>query len=159
MRWMCAKWRYPPSSSLIKRQSDEIFVAKSKVLSIAFVFMCLCFLLPQYSHSPISFQPLIIHKQMKTDGSTWLRRTGVCPTAAPQPRPPDRCDELNESKEAAYQVIIGISGALSIASLLCLCLVMPSLYGYVDTMSSFSIQDFKYCEVSHIAMVDLKTHT
>jgi hypothetical protein len=55
-------------------------------------------------------------------------------------------DELNESKEAAYQLIIGISGALSIASLLCLCLVVPSLYGYVDTMSSFSIQDFKYCE-------------
>jgi hypothetical protein len=59
---------------------------------------------------------------------------------------------LNESKEAAYQVIIAISGALSILSLLCLCLVVPSLYSYVDTMSSFSIQDFKHCEVGFLEL-------
>lgn len=67
----------------------------------------------------------------------------------------NRKDQFNESKEAAYQVIIGVSSVLSIVSLLCLCLAIPSMYSYVDTMSSFSIQDFKYCEVGSFRLVIL----
>ncbi|KAI6221133.1 Cuticle collagen dpy-2 [Aphelenchoides besseyi] len=71
----------------------------------------------------------------------------------------DECaEELNETKEAAYQLIIGIAGTLSVLSLLCLCLVVPSMYSYVDTMSLFSVQDFAYCESATADMeVEMET--
>lgn len=90
---------------------------------------------------------------MKADGCSWMPHQRLSNSASTS----NHSDEdLNESKEAAYQLIIGISGALSIASLLCLCLVVPSLYGYVDTISSFSIQDFKYCEVWNVIFLGKK---
>lgn len=54
---------------------------------------------------------------------------------------------LSETKEQAYQLIIAISSVFSIGSLICLCLVIPSMYNYVDTLETFSKQDFLYCEV------------
>lgn len=57
-------------------------------------------------------------------------------------------EDLNEAKESAYQVIIAISGVLSIASFLCLCLIVPSLYNYVQNVAAFSQKDFAYCDVS-----------
>ncbi|KAI6181256.1 Cuticle collagen dpy-2 [Aphelenchoides besseyi] len=71
----------------------------------------------------------------------------------------DECvEELNETKEAAYQLIIGIAGTLSVLSLLCLCLVVPSMYSYVNTMSTFSVQDFAYCESATADMeVEMET--
>ncbi|KAI6175788.1 Col-cuticle-N domain-containing protein [Aphelenchoides bicaudatus] len=88
---------------------------------------------------------------MKADCS-WLPHRRLSNSASTSNASEAQSQNLNESKEAAYQVIIGISGTLSIISLLCLCLVVPSLYSYVDTMSSFSIQDFKYCESANSDM-------
>lgn len=54
---------------------------------------------------------------------------------------------LNKSGETAYYAIIVISSILSIASMLCICLVIPTMFNYVSTVGTFSMQDFSYCEV------------
>ncbi|CAD5230379.1 unnamed protein product [Bursaphelenchus okinawaensis] len=61
-------------------------------------------------------------------------------------------DEYNETKERAYQFVIGVSGIFSVTSMLCLCLVVPSMYNYVDTMGAFNRRDFAYCESTTIDM-------
>lgn len=55
-----------------------------------------------------------------------------------------------EAKENAYQAIIAISGLLSVGSMLCLCIVLPSMYNYVNMIGTFSKQDFSYCEVLYL---------
>ncbi|KHJ88639.1 collagen triple helix repeat protein, partial [Oesophagostomum dentatum] len=51
-----------------------------------------------------------------------------------------------QAREEAYKFIIGISGSLSILSLLTICLVVPSMYNTVDNIGQFSKLDFAYCE-------------
>jgi len=51
-----------------------------------------------------------------------------------------------EPREEAYKWIIAVSGTLSIASLLTLCLVVPSIYSYAESVGTFSRQDFAYCD-------------
>lgn len=55
--------------------------------------------------------------------------------------------DINDAKEHAYQIIIVIAALFSFTSLLCLCLIIPTMYNYVDIMGKFSKQDFAYCEV------------
>ncbi|KAI6234659.1 Cuticle collagen dpy-2 [Aphelenchoides fujianensis] len=89
---------------------------------------------------------------MKTIGkpsTSWLPHRRFSNSGESSIRHHDEADgELNDAKEAAYQMIIGVAGTLSIVSLLCLCLVVPSMYSFVDTMGSFSVQDFAYCEMA-----------
>ena len=59
----------------------------------------------------------------------------------------DELELVNEAKEDAYRFIIVVSGLFSLCSIICLCLIVPSLYSYVDTMGQFGRQDFAYCEV------------
>lgn len=54
--------------------------------------------------------------------------------------------ELHESREGAYRVIITISSLLGISSLLCICVTLPPLYNYMDSIVRFSKRDFDYCE-------------
>lgn len=54
---------------------------------------------------------------------------------------------LNKSGEKAYYAIIVISSVISIISLLCICLIVPTMYNYVTTIGTFSMHDFSYCEV------------
>lgn len=78
--------------------------------------------------------------------------------------------ELHESREGAYRVIITISRSnifhfhicscwlrndmfihlslLGISSLLCICVTLPPLYNYMDSIVRFSKRDFDYCEVN-----------
>ncbi|KAH7717499.1 Cuticle collagen dpy-2 [Aphelenchoides avenae] len=65
---------------------------------------------------------------------------------------PDSDDAISEVKESAYQVIIVIAGIISMVAMLGLCSVVPAMYNYVDTMGSFSQQDFRYCEGSTVDM-------
>uniref|UniRef100_F1L9K8 Cuticle collagen dpy-2 n=1 Tax=Ascaris suum TaxID=6253 RepID=F1L9K8_ASCSU len=58
----------------------------------------------------------------------------------------DRDEILDDRKENAYKWIISISSIFSIASLLTLCLIVPSMYNYIDNIGTFSRQDFAYCE-------------
>ncbi|CAI4222246.1 unnamed protein product [Auanema sp. JU1783] len=55
-------------------------------------------------------------------------------------------ENISESREDAYKVLIGISSSLSIISLLTICMVVPSMYNYVDNMAQYSRQDFAYCQ-------------
>ena len=55
---------------------------------------------------------------------------------------------VNDTKESLYQLVIGGAALISIASLLTLCLVLPSMYNYVNTVSEFGRHDFAYCEVT-----------
>ncbi|EPB73898.1 collagen triple helix repeat protein [Ancylostoma ceylanicum] len=52
----------------------------------------------------------------------------------------------SRTREEAYKFIIGISGSLSVLSLLTICLVVPSMYNLVDNIGQFSKLDFAYCE-------------
>ncbi|KAK0396086.1 hypothetical protein QR680_001558 [Steinernema hermaphroditum] len=58
----------------------------------------------------------------------------------------DDLEILNEQREDAYKVIISFSAILSVFSMLVLCLVVPSMYNYVDNVGQFAKQDFLYCE-------------
>lgn len=61
-----------------------------------------------------------------------------------------------ELKENAYRSIIAISSIFSIGALLCLCILLPSLYGHVNSMAGFARQDFAFCEVNEsINIVDI----
>ncbi|EYC13145.1 hypothetical protein Y032_0045g1292 [Ancylostoma ceylanicum] len=62
-------------------------------------------------------------------------------------------ESLIETREEAYKFIIGISGSLSVLSLLTICLVVPSMYNLVDNIGQFSKLDFAYCES---AMTDME---
>ncbi|CCD65274.1 Cuticle collagen dpy-2 [Caenorhabditis elegans] len=57
-------------------------------------------------------------------------------------------EEYDESREKSYQVLIAVSGVLSITSLLILVLFVPSMYNYVDNISRFSRRDFEFCQAS-----------
>uniref|UniRef100_A0A1I7WXB6 Col_cuticle_N domain-containing protein n=1 Tax=Heterorhabditis bacteriophora TaxID=37862 RepID=A0A1I7WXB6_HETBA len=55
-------------------------------------------------------------------------------------------EAVSEAREDAYKFIICISGSLSVLSLLTICLVVPSMYNFVDSVGQFTKQDFAYCE-------------
>ncbi|KAK6734025.1 hypothetical protein RB195_017661 [Necator americanus] len=55
-------------------------------------------------------------------------------------------EALIEAREEAYKFIIGVSGSLSVLSLLTICLIVPSMYNMVDNIGQFSKLDFAYCE-------------
>ncbi|KHN77156.1 Cuticle collagen dpy-2 [Toxocara canis] len=59
---------------------------------------------------------------------------------------------LDDRRERAYKWIISISSTFSVASLLTLCLVVPSMYSYVDNIGTFTRQDFAYCESATLDM-------
>uniref|UniRef100_A0AC34QYV2 Nematode cuticle collagen N-terminal domain-containing protein n=1 Tax=Panagrolaimus sp. JU765 TaxID=591449 RepID=A0AC34QYV2_9BILA len=61
-------------------------------------------------------------------------------------------DCIDERRESVYQFVIGGASLISIASLLTLCLIMPSLYAYVNNVSEFGRHDFSYCESATLDM-------
>ena len=89
--------------------------------------------------------------------------------------------ELHESREGAYRVIITISRSnifhfhvwsywlrndmfihlslLGISSLLCICVTLPPLYNYMDSIVRFSKRDFDYCEVNFFSALANLWHT
>ncbi|KAK5968338.1 hypothetical protein GCK32_005057 [Trichostrongylus colubriformis] len=66
------------------------------------------------------------------------------------PRPsgsnPPHEEGFFEAREEAYKFIIAVSGSLSVLSLLTICLVVPSMYNFVDNIGRFGKLDFAYCE-------------
>ncbi|KAE9549645.1 hypothetical protein FO519_007139, partial [Halicephalobus sp. NKZ332] len=59
---------------------------------------------------------------------------------------------VDDARESVYQFVIGGASLISIASLLTLCLVLPSMYNYVNTVSDFGRHDFAYCESATLDM-------
>ncbi|KAE9420890.1 hypothetical protein Angca_003986 [Angiostrongylus cantonensis] len=57
-----------------------------------------------------------------------------------------------EPREEAYKFIIAVSGSLSILSLMTICLVVPSVYNFVDNIGNFRRLDFGYCESAVVDM-------
>ena len=55
---------------------------------------------------------------------------------------------LEAQRESAYRSIITVSSVFSIGALLCLCVLLPSLYGHVHSLAGFARQDFAFCEAS-----------
>lgn len=51
-------------------------------------------------------------------------------------------------REGAYRSIIAVSSVFSIGALLCLCVLLPSLYGHVHSLAGFARKDFAFCEAS-----------
>lgn len=97
------------------------------------------------------FQPPSRPGGMKTDQSSWLpHRRLSASTSAPERGGTADEEELCERKEAAFRLLIAVSAAVSLGCVLALCLLVPPMYNYVDTMGAFSRRDFAYCEVRRL---------
>ncbi|MFH4974439.1 hypothetical protein AB6A40_001148 [Gnathostoma spinigerum] len=55
-------------------------------------------------------------------------------------------DSVDERREIAFKWIIIVSCVISLCSLLTMCLALPSVYSYIDDISTFTKQDFNQCE-------------
>uniref|UniRef100_A0A0N5AXP3 Col_cuticle_N domain-containing protein n=1 Tax=Syphacia muris TaxID=451379 RepID=A0A0N5AXP3_9BILA len=56
--------------------------------------------------------------------------------------------EWNDRREAAYKLIITAASFMSLTSLIATCICLPYIYNYFDNISSFTRQDFEYCQSS-----------
>jgi hypothetical protein len=61
-------------------------------------------------------------------------------------------DELFDARENVYKFVISVASLFSVTSLLTLCLVLPSVYSYVNNIGQYSRQDFVYCDVGHLSV-------
>lgn len=59
----------------------------------------------------------------------------------------EKSNDIDDRRENAYKFIIFLANFMSITSLLIICLIIPSMYNYVNNIRTFSRQDFQYCEV------------
>ena len=62
-------------------------------------------------------------------------------------------ETLDGRRENAYKWVISMASILSLMSMLTVCICLPYMYNYFDSVSTFTYQDFEYCKVIAFAFL------
>ncbi|VDD93053.1 unnamed protein product [Enterobius vermicularis] len=61
-------------------------------------------------------------------------------------------ETLDGRRENAYKWVISMASILSLMSMLTVCICLPYMYNYFDSVSTFTYQDFEYCKTTTAQM-------